>query len=239
MNIAVLEDNPADRSALCAYIGTYCRERSFAARIESFATGEALLRAFTAGAFGLLFLDVFLPGMSGVDAARKIREADRDCMMVFITESPDFAMEGFMVQAAGYVVKPINQAKMSNAMHACRFVFEQNSRAIELPVSGEDVLISVADLIYVEVFDKEAVFHMKRGNLKTRLPLETVEKRLGGVPFLRCNRSYIVNMNYVDDMLDDDFLMRNGDLVPIRKNNRKQIRMAVANFTARSPIEVD
>jgi len=238
MNIAILEDNQADRDALCSYIRLYCRENCFVAHIESFDTGEALLDAFSPSSYDLIFLDIFLPGISGVDTALKIRETDRDCMLVFLTDSPDFTMDGFMVQAAGYVVKPISRIKMSNAMHACRFVFEQNSRAIELSVGGKDILISIADLLYVEVFGRDTVFHMKRGNLKSRLSLEIVEKRLSGAPFLRCNRSYIINMNYVDDMREDDFLMRNGDLVPIRKNNRKEIRMAMANFTARSPMEV-
>jgi len=236
MKIALLEDKPIDLCVLLSYIQAYCRKHCFAADIESFGTGEALLDAFCPGAFDLLFLDIFLSGLSGLETARKIRETDRDCMLVFITESPDFAMDGFLVGAAGYVVKPVSQEKMSNAMHACRFVFERDSRAIELPVGGENIPISVADIFYAEVFDKEVIFHMKRGTFKSRLPFETVEKRLGGVPFLRCNRSYIINMNYVDDMREDDFLMRNGDFVPIRKNSRREIRMAMAAFTARSPM---
>jgi len=236
MKIAVLEDVPADRDALCSYIQSYCQARCYAADIEPFGTGEALLEAFRLGAFDLMFLDILLPGISGVDTARKIRETDRDCMLVFITDSPDFTMDGFSVQAAGYVVKPISREKMSNAMHACRFVFESNSRVIELPVGGGKVMTSVADIIYVEEVGKDAVFHVKRGILRARLPLVAVEGRLGGAPFLRCNRSYIVNMNYVDDMRTDDFLMRGGDIVPIRRNKRKEIRMAMAAFTARSPI---
>jgi DNA-binding LytR/AlgR family response regulator len=128
---------------------------------------------------------------------------------------------------------------MEGAMHACRFAFEQNSRTIELPQGGGNVLVSIADLLYVEVYDKESVFHMKRGKMSVRLPLETVETLLGGAPFLRCHRSYIVNMNYVDDMWEADFLMRNGDIVPIRKNGRKDVRLAMANFIAKSPPEVN
>jgi len=238
MNIAVLEDKPNDRDRLCAFIDEYCRGRCFAAEIKAFGTGEALLGAFKPGLYDLLFIDIFLPGISGVDVARAIRGMDRDCMMVFVTDSPDFTMDGFMVQAAGYVLKPVNRRKMSDALHACRFIFERNSRAIELPVGGKNILIPLADLFYAEVLDKETVLHMKKGRLSVRLPLETVEKRLGGVPFLRCNRSYIINMNYVADMQEDDFLMQNGDLVPIRKNNRKEIRLAMAKFAAGLPLEV-
>jgi DNA-binding LytR/AlgR family response regulator len=238
MNIAVLEDRPADREALTAFIRAYCREHCFAADIRCFGTGEDLLAAAAPGAFDLLFLDIFLPGLSGVETAQKLRAADKDCLLVFITDSPDFTMEGFMVQAAGYVVKPLSEQKMHGVMHACRFVFERNSRAIELPLGGENILLALAGLLYVEVQGKETVFHMQQGRIKARLPLEEVAARLRGAPFLRCNRSYIVNMNYVDDMREDDFLMRNGDLVPIRKNNRREIKMAMAKYTAGAPLEM-
>jgi DNA-binding LytR/AlgR family response regulator len=239
MNIAVCEDMRVDRDCLCAYIQDYCAQHCYTCNISAFNTGEALLGAFAPDTFNLIFLDIIMPGMSGVDAARKIRESDRDCMLVFITDSPDFTMDGFLVHAAGYVVKPISRVKMEGAMHACRFEFEKNSRSIEIPQSGGNVMVSIADLLYVEVYDKESVFHLKRGKITTRLTLKTVEARLGGVPFLRCHRSYIINMNYVDDMRGEHFLMRGGDMVPIRKNGRKEVRMAMANFIAKSPLEVN
>ena len=123
-------------------------------------------------------------------------------------------------------------------MHTLRRDFDTNSRLIEIPVSGENIMVSIADLLYAEVYGKYAVFHMKRGKLTTRLPLDELDARLGGAPFLRCHRCYIVNMNYVDDMRAGDFLMRNGDVVPMRKNGRKEVRMAMAKFTAKSPLEV-
>lgn len=239
MNIAVCEDTQADREALCAYIRDYCSEHAYKCKISVYETGEPLLEAFSPGAFNLLFLDIFMPGISGVEVAQKIRETDPDCLLVFITTSADFAMDGFLVQASGYVVKPISRAKMAGVMHACRYEFEKNSRAIEIPQSGGNVLVSVADLLYVEVFGKKSVFHMKRGNITSRMPLETVESLLGGVPFLRCHRSYIINMNHVDDAREDDFLMNNGDAVPIRINGKNAVKMAMASYIARSPLEVD
>ena len=239
MNIAVIEDNIADSDAICSYLKAYFKENSFVGTIKSFSSGEDLLDAFSPGCFDLLILDIYLPGMSGIDVARRIREIDRDCMLVFITISPDFAMDGFQVQAAGYVVKPITRQKMADAMHACRFLFERNSRAIELPVGVRNVRIPVADLIYVEVKNRDTIFHMKEGELKARMPLDAVEKSLGGTPFLRCNRSFIINMRHVDKMLRDDFLMCNGNLIPIRKNNRNEIKIEMAKFIAGLPLGVD
>ena len=232
MNIAIIEDNTDDKDALCSYIEAYCSEHYFVVDVKTFCSGEELLESFKPGAFDLLFVDVFLPGMTGVDTARKIRETDRDCLLVFITVSSDFAMDGFLVQASGYVVKPIDSVKMANAMHACRFVFERNRRTIALPYRKDNIYVSIADLLYVETKGKDIIFHMKSGELRTRLSLRTLEEHLGGIPFLRCNRSFIINMNYVDRMQKDDFVMRNGDVVPIRKNNRGEIKIAMTKFTA-------
>jgi DNA-binding LytR/AlgR family response regulator len=99
MKIAVCEDTRVDRDCLCAYIQDYCAEHCYTCTVSAFDTGEALLGAFSPGAYSLIFLDIFMLGISDVDAARKIRESDRDCMLVFITDSPDFTMDGFLVQA--------------------------------------------------------------------------------------------------------------------------------------------
>jgi len=239
MNIAVCEDKAYDRDVLCAYIRDYCDKNCYEGKIDAFDTGEALLDAFLPGRFDLVFLDIFLPGFSGVEVAGKIREIDRDCMLVFITISRDYTAEGFDLQASSYVVKPVDRAKMEKALHMCRGSFEKNSRTIEVPKSGGNLAISIADLLYVEIYDKDAVLHMKKGTVTSRIPLDELETRLGGEPFLRCHRSYIINMNYVDDMRDNGFLMRNGAFVPMRTNGRKEVRMAMAGFIAGTPSEVE
>ena len=235
MNIAVCDDTVSDRDALCACIRDYCEKSCYEGKVSVFDTGEALLDAFSAGRFDLVFLDIYLPALSGIETAKKIREVDRDCMLVFITVSRDHTAEGFDLQASGYVIKPIDRIKMDKALHMCRGSFERNSRTINIPVSGGNLGVSIAGLVYVEIFNKDAVFHMIKGTLTSRIPLDELESLLGGKPFLHCHRSYIINMNYVEDMRDNDFLMRNGDIVPMRRNGRKEVRMAIAGFVASIP----
>lgn len=236
MNIAICEDNVSDSETLTAYIESYCQRHRYHAEITAFESGEELLTAFSPGLFDLIFLDIFLTGISGMDTARKIRETDRDCLLVFVTVSEGYTMDGFLVNAAGYVVKPLGHERMDATLHMCRQQFEKNSRTIEISMYGGSMAVPVADLIYAEVYGKESVFHMKKGDFTARLPLDEIEAKLGGKPFLRCHRSYIVNMNHVADLRDEDFLMRNGDAVPIRKNGRREIRMAMAAFIAGTPI---
>jgi len=232
MRIAVCDDNQDDAKMLCQYITDYCNRYRYFGEIVKFGSGEALMASFSPGLFDLIFLDIFMAGMSGVDVAREIRKIDMDCLLIFITSSDLHTMDGFQVQASGYVVKPLQREQMDKAMYMCRKTFERNSRTIAVPVKDREQRISLADLLYVEVFDKNVVFHMKKGTLTARIPLDEIEARLGGEPFLRCHRSYIANMNHVTDLRDESLMMRNGDAVPMRKKGRKDVKMAVADFIA-------
>ena len=236
MRIAICEDDPSDREKLKSYIDSYCHRHCYHGEVSLFGSGEYLLKAFFPGAFDLLFLDIYLPGISGMKTARQIRESDRDCLLVFITNSENHSMEGFLVQASGYVVKPLKAEQMDSTLHMCRQAFERNSRMITVPLAGEKRSLPLANLLYVEVIDKNSIFHMKNGTLTVRLPLDEIEVKLGGEPFLRCHRSYIVNMNHVAGLSDPDLLLDNGDTVPIRKNGRKEVKMAIAGFIAGMPL---
>ncbi|MDL2238511.1 LytTR family DNA-binding domain-containing protein [Christensenellaceae bacterium OttesenSCG-928-K19] len=240
MNIAVCEDYAPDRILLCGTIENYFSRMGYAGELCCFETGEELLAAFSSGSFDIVFLDIFLPGISGVDVARKIREADPDCILLFTTVSLDHALDGFEVQASGYVVKPIDQEKMDKALYMCREVLSKNGRTIEIP-SGRDGSLSLplGNILYIEVYGKFSLFHMQGGVFEARQPLDEIEQRLGGIPFLRCHRSYIVNMNYVDEIDAESFVMKNGDLVPMRKNGRREVKITFSRFLARQALEVE
>ena len=207
MKIAVCEDNAEDRMLICGYIRDYMSRHSYDAEIASFADGEALLKAFPSECFTLLFLDIFLPGISGIDTARKIREMDQHCKLMFITTSPDYMAESFTVQTSDYVVKPIKRESMDRTMTVFYDAFEKSSRKIEVPVGrGGNVGLALAKIEYIEAFGKLTVFYMHDSVVETQLTISEVEELLGGEPFLRCHRSYIVNMNHVKDIGSDSFL---------------------------------
>jgi len=233
MKIAVCEDNAEDRALICDYIRDYMARHSYFAEIIPFADGESLLKAFPSGSFKLLFLDIFMPGISGIDTARKIREMDQHCKLMFITSSPDFMAESFTVQTSDYVVKPIRRETMDKTMTVFYDALEKSSRKIDVPVGrGGNVGIAVAKVEYVEAFGKLTVFSMHDSTVETQLTISEAEELLGDEPFLRCHRSYIINMNHVKDLNDDHFLMKNGGLVPLPIRNRRELRLAVTGFLA-------
>ena len=230
MRLAICDDDAADAAEIHSYLKEHFARNGYIGDVVSFNSGEALLSAFSPGAFDVIFLDVYMSGITGVEAARKIRAADPDCAIVFITANPGHMPEGFALRAASYVVKPITREQMDTALLQCRKIFLKNARYIEAKTGGQTVRIPLPKVFYVEILNKAASIFTADGIVKTYTPIEEIERQLGGRPFLRCHRSYIVNMSHVEDVLDNDFLMRGGAKVPIRKNGMKEIRRIINDF---------
>ena len=230
MRIAICEDNASDAAEILSYLEQHFANNSFIGDIETYDSGEALLSAFMPGTFDVAFLDIYMSGMTGVEAARAIRANDPDCALVFITSDPGHMPEGFALRAASYVVKPITQEQMDTALLQCRKIFLKNARYIEAKTGGQTVRIPLNKVLFVETQSKAASICTTDGIFKTYSSIEEIERQLGGNPFLRCHRSYVVNLSYVEDVLENDFIMRGGAKVPIRKNGMKEIRRSVSEF---------
>lgn len=236
MNIAICDDNAADGEVIYGYIKSYCEMNCFMCDIQRFESGEELLSHFVPGLFHIIFLDIYLTGISGMDTAKIIREADPNCTLIFITVSSDHALDAFSVQADSYLVKPVDEEKMTKTLALCRQEFLKYSRYIEVTANYQSQRIPLVNIQYVEVFGKVTLLHLDTSIVKTYMPLDEIERKLGGIPFLRCHRCYIVNMNYVDDLREQSFLMRNGDSVPIRKNGRAEVKLTMARFMTGSAL---
>ena len=230
VRIAICEDNANDAQEIRTYLEEHFEQNGFAGDIVTYKSGEALLATFSPKAYDIIFLDIYFDGISGVEAARKIRDADPDCTLVFITIDSAHMPAGFALRAASYVVKPITKEQMETALLQCRRIFMKNARYIEVKTGGQSVKIPLIKIQYVEMREKAASIYTSDGQIRTYTPLSEIERLLGGKPFLRCHRTYIVNMLHVADLLESDFLMRDGARVPVRKNGMKDIRRTVSDF---------
>ncbi|MDR0468746.1 MAG: LytTR family DNA-binding domain-containing protein [Peptococcaceae bacterium] len=235
MIIAVCDDDGAVLKTVSGCISHYCETNRFLADVRAYRSGEELLDAFSQEPIDLIFLDVYMGGMTGVETARKIRETDPACILVFMTVSDEFALDAYSLDGIAYLRKPVIEQDVLRVLGKCIGVFLKNSRFITIPIGRRDeIRLPFAAIRFVEVFDKEVVFHSDADKISTmRMSLDEVERALGGSPFLRCHRSFIVNMNYVEKIRNGAFLMKNAATVPIGKNRYAEIRSAFSDFIAR------
>ncbi len=223
IRIAVCEDQAEDMNCLTDLIDGSLTAALRAHSIERFESGEALTAAFRPGLFDVVFLDMYLGGMTGLDAARVIRRADAACQIVFITFSGDFALESYQVCAAHYLIKPVSEADLSEVWARCARDGQCPARQITLVVDRKRRDIPLKDILYVEVDNKLCRVHTPEGVLTARLPIDQLTILLPEDVFCRCHRGYIVNFDQVDHV-DGDFVMKNGDTVYIRRNELARIR---------------
>jgi len=236
MNIVICEDLNEDAISLRFFIEKYFNEIDCRSEITIYNSGDKLLEDFYSGKLSdvkVAFLDIYMPGTDGIDTAKKIRETDNEMIIIFTTSSINHGIEGFSVYALQYLVKPVNYPEVKNALSKCIEKYADSIRYIEVLSDRLMVRAYLKDIIYIECFDTTSFIHTNTEVIKTFLPLSELEKQLEGSSFLRTQRSYIVNMRYIHDMKTNDFVLENGKMIPIRRNDKLAIKQVYRNYLSK------
>lgn len=230
MRIAVCEDQKSDRERLILCLEEELVSRKLEAQILVYGSGEALLEAAGQIPFHIYFLDIFMSGINGVTVAKNLRRQDKETAIVFITSSQDYYAEGFAVGAVHYLIKPFAKADISEALGRCLRQVGEKERYIELTVNRENRRILLSDLIWAESKDKVCYLHLYSGECRSYLQLDELERLLDDSRFLRCHRSYLVNMDEVTGFEKGDFCMTDAAKIPARQAERTRLRMEYENY---------
>lgn len=238
MKIAVVDDSIEDLSAEIDYLTAYLSDRhknlSVNLKISGFQNVADFLQSFEPGKFDIIFLDILMKELNGIQLAQKIRSRDRDCYIIFITNSLEFLIEGYSVFAAGYFLKPIDENK-KNFEKTFEFILEKLKINPELPVTvSRDFKLSVPykDIFFVDINENHKVrISTKSQDLIVTMPYAQCQKiLLGDKRFLECHYRIIVNMDYVQSMKDEDFILKNGAKIPISQRKRRESKFTYMNY---------
>ena len=230
MNIAICDDLDVDRKIITDMINRYFTEHNSIVNITTYNNGEDLISNFTHENFDLIFLDIYMYKLNGIDTAKEIRKKDDNSILVFITTSSDFALDAYDLDALQYLIKPITYDKIKKILDKCLKELSTNMRFIDVFEGGNPVKIPLNDIYYIDVYDKYCYIHLKDKVIKTHSSLAKLWGFLETSSFLKCHRSYIVNMLYINEMLSNDFLLKNGEKIPITKNDKLNLKQTYLDF---------
>ena len=194
-----------------------------------FADGDSLLRDYKAS-FDLMFLDVEMPGTDGVTVARRLRVVDDQTVLVFTTKMAQYAVEGYDVDAIGYLLKPLNYYAFSIKMRKAEdIVARRRSVTVPLTVGSETVFVPSADIRYVEVLDHALLYHTGEGIRKVWASLKDAAETLEPVGFVPVSRYCLVNLEWVRAVHGDDVDV-DGERVRVSRSRRKSLMQALAAY---------
>ena len=232
MNIAIIDDISTDAEDLKNIAVFYFEKKQIQAEIYQFFSAEEFFEDYQPGKFQILFLDIYMNGMTGMEAARRIRRQSDDCILVFVTTSSDFAVESYDVQASYYLLKPFDPEKLCRILSTIQFRQSQNSRYIELISDRTPVKIPVRSILYVDTYRNAVQVHTTdAGIIRSYITFQKFEELLEGMKcFLSCYRGCIVNMDHIEKSTDEGFVMDNQELVTVRKRGSNAIKKAYLEY---------
>lgn len=213
IRIAVCDDEPDVTELISGMV----RECIPDCEIKEFSSGEALLTE--GGCFDILFLDIQLDGINGIQAAAKIREKDEDSIIIFITGVKEYVFDAFDVTAFHYLLKPIKKTKMQEVLdRAVKQIGRRNGEVHRLFIrmKGKSIMVNAADILFMENDMHKVIIHTAGEVITFYGVMSELEKKVGP-GFYRCHRGYLVNMAYISEYDAENIYLTTGDRVYLAK----------------------
>jgi two-component system, LytTR family, response regulator LytT len=235
MNIGLCDDDGTELETLRLFVTDYRLQRHLSFTIDCFQSGEAILSAIHGGqTFGIIFLDIYMGGADGIAVAREIRKLDNDCAIVFETSSRERAIDGYGVRALQYLIKPLSMdavaASLDQAMEPLR---QKKKRYIQISNRQGNYKIAVDDILYAESNARVITVYLKdKEPMCVYERLDDFQKLCDDERFLRCHKSFLVNLDYVHASVRDDILMETGMDIHISMNV-SEVKAAFASYMAK------
>lgn len=229
VKVVIVEDNQSDEDQLRDHLSRYGRENGESFFITAYKSALDFLSAYKGDA-DMIFMDIELPDINGMDAARRLRKSDERVVLIFVTNIAQYAIEGYSVSAQDYLLKPVHYNGFSMKIKkALKVVKRYSDEFFVLSSGGVKVKLRIGDIRYVEVRAHRLIYHTDEGDFEVTGVLSKVEEKLIPFGFFRCNYCYLVNMNRVESV-DKDSVMAGGDSLQISRSRKKDFLKALADY---------
>lgn len=196
--IAVVEDENDYADLLKEYLERFAEEKGQEFSVIRFRNAVSFLENYP-GDYDLVFMDIRMPYLNGMDAAHKLREIDPSVILIFITSLAQYAIKGYEVDALDYILKPVNYYDFSMKMSRAMMRIKPRERETEILLSTAEgkVRLGISEIRYIETQGHHLIYHAGEKNYRQYATLASAEEKLKGFSFVRCNSCYLVNLKYV------------------------------------------
>ncbi|HIR83780.1 MAG TPA: response regulator transcription factor [Candidatus Galloscillospira excrementavium] len=230
VRVAIAEDDTACARQLQEYLDRYAGEKGEQFQVSVFPDGLELVESYRPD-YDVLLLDIEMPHLDGMEAARRIRQTDPAVIIIFITNMAKYAIKGYEVGALDFVLKPVSyfafSVKLSKVISALR---ARRQVSLMIPDGGGLRKVPAEEIYYIEVADHRLHIHTAQGTFSMLGTLKNMEEELAGEHFALCNKCYLVNLRHVTRLKAGTVTLSGGQELQVSRPRRKEFQTAIMNY---------
>lgn len=230
MKIGILEDEREVAEKIRSYIQKFFDDRSENVQIYMYSDAYSLIESNYFD-MDVLFMDIQMNLMNGMEAATYIRQNDPHVIIVFVSNLAQYAVEGYSVNAFDFILKPVDYNGFAMKLERiCKEFNHKNSdKFVNIKTKSGFMRVNISEIAYIEVRGHDLIYHIKNGTIVSRSTLKSVAQDLEKHYFSLCNNCYLVNLAYVRKV-DKTVVLSTGDELSVSQGKRKQFMTELAKY---------
>lgn len=236
LKIAICDDMMEDRERVHSIVQEFLKEKNINAEVRTFDHPDTLVHDCESFRPHIYILDIVMPMITGIEAARELRWNQPDAQIIFATSEKSYALESFDVNPINYILKPVEKAKLYETLEmAIRRVDIEEERTITIKVKGGFHTIVLDDIMYIDYRNHIVTYHLISGEQISTATLrigfaEYLETTVAEPIFVQCHESVAVNIKAIDKLTKTDIMVRNKEIIPVSKSKYANVAEQYMNY---------
>lgn len=233
VNIAIVEDERAASNLLREHLTRFSEEKGVQFSVRIFENAVIFLTNYHAD-FQVIFMDIEMPHLNGMEAAKKLREIDPTVVLVFITNMAQYAIKGYEVDALDFVLKPVSYYRFSSLLQKIlRQMEKRRDVVLTIRTPGSVRRLSASSVAYISVEDHLLLYHTEDGVIESWGSLKSVLENLAPHGFIQINKSSVVNLRHVRSVSGDTMLVGDTAKFTLSRGRKAEVLAALNRFLER------
>ena len=230
--IAIVDDDSLAQDRLVGFVKKYEDENKVEFTIDKFSDGDELKDDYKCN-YDIIFLDIEMKRVDGMKSAEYIRTLDKEVQIIFVTNSSQYAVEGYRVGALSYLLKPASYFMFCKELDRCLEELKRKAKEyLVLQTQNGISRVALDGITFIESFKHKIIYHTKYEKFETYGTMKDIEKELKDKCFFRCNSGYLVNMRHVEGIKDEEANV-GGEILKISRSRKKEFMEALLAFYSR------
>lgn len=225
INIAICDNNKKDIRIIKNILNIIAVKNNVEINIDEFNSGKDIIKAYKKGItnYNVIFLEVDLNDICGIEVAKYIMERDKYVKFIILSRTTKYVFEGYDIFAIKYLIKPANEYNIEKELFKVIQMQSIEEKFYEINKKGIKKLIDLNEIYYFEANQRKVNVFMKNRKIDYYEKLENIEFALNKKGFIRCHRSYMVNISKINEIKKDDVILTNGDILPIGRKYKSNL----------------